>query len=108
MKKFAGCVELMLLGFISLLLTVGQSLISSICIPESVGATWHPCGKSQEEDKKNENSDTDTTEERRKLLSISHFGGGSRRVLAAAGSDKCAEASPITLFLSFSFSHPTN
>ncbi|KAL0284097.1 UNVERIFIED_CONTAM: MLO-like protein 2 [Sesamum angustifolium] len=40
--------ELMLLGFISLLLTVGQSPISNICISKSVGATWHPCSKKQE------------------------------------------------------------
>jgi len=35
--------ELMLLGFISLLLTVGQSLISRICISEKVAGTFHPC-----------------------------------------------------------------
>lgn len=41
--------ELMLLGFMSLLLTIGQGTISEICVPKSVGATWHPCSK-QEED----------------------------------------------------------
>ncbi|CAI0411738.1 unnamed protein product [Linum tenue] len=40
--------ELMLLGFLSLLLTVFQSPISSICVSESIGATWHPCTKKQE------------------------------------------------------------
>jgi len=35
--------ELMLLGFISLLLTVGQGLISRICISEKVAGTFHPC-----------------------------------------------------------------
>ncbi|KAJ9698172.1 hypothetical protein PVL29_007316 [Vitis rotundifolia] len=80
----------MLLGFISLLLTVGQGLISSICISKSVGATWHPCSKSEEEKTtKTEESDTES-DNRRKLLSISGFGGGSRRVLAAAVEDKCA------------------
>ncbi|KAK9127287.1 hypothetical protein Syun_016084 [Stephania yunnanensis] len=34
--------ELMLLGFISLLLTVGQGPISRMCIPENVADTWHP------------------------------------------------------------------
>ncbi|CAN1829936.1 MLO-like protein 6 [Linum perenne] len=36
--------ELMLLGFISLLLTVGQDPISRICISKKLGSTWHPCG----------------------------------------------------------------
>ncbi|KAI3995177.1 hypothetical protein MKX01_031979 [Papaver californicum] len=40
--------ELMLLGFLSLLLTVGQGPISKICIPKSVAATWHPCNSEQE------------------------------------------------------------
>ncbi|KAK9070496.1 hypothetical protein SSX86_010898 [Deinandra increscens subsp. villosa] len=35
--------ELMILGFISLLLTVGQQPISEICIPRKVARTWHPC-----------------------------------------------------------------
>ncbi|KAI3905996.1 hypothetical protein MKW92_031563 [Papaver armeniacum] len=42
--------ELMLLGFISLLLTIGQVPISKICIPQSVANTWHPCSKQQEYD----------------------------------------------------------
>ncbi|KAF5205362.1 Mlo-like protein [Thalictrum thalictroides] len=40
--------ELMLVGFISLLLTVGQGPISEMCIPRSVGNTWHPCSKENE------------------------------------------------------------
>nr|ALI93619.1 MLO6 [Vitis pseudoreticulata] len=35
--------ELMLLGFMSLLLTVLQTPISKICISKSVGSTWYPC-----------------------------------------------------------------
>lgn len=35
--------ELMLLGFISLLLTVSEKPIASICIPESLGETFLPC-----------------------------------------------------------------
>ena len=35
--------ELMLLGFLSLLLTVLQDPIAGICIPKSVAATWHAC-----------------------------------------------------------------
>ncbi|KAM0938816.1 hypothetical protein DsansV1_C22g0172061 [Dioscorea sansibarensis] len=40
--------ELMLMGFISLLLTVGQGPISKICVPKSVGNSWHPCSKDEE------------------------------------------------------------
>ncbi|KAF5943204.1 hypothetical protein HYC85_020846 [Camellia sinensis] len=37
--------ELMLLGFISLLLTVGMTYISKICIPMKLGYTMLPCIK---------------------------------------------------------------
>ncbi|XP_022847428.1 MLO-like protein 6 [Olea europaea var. sylvestris] len=79
--------ELMLLGFISLLLTVGQGPISGICISEKIEATWHPCNKQQEK-KKYEVSNIEV-EQRRKLLEYGG-GGGARRVLAGAGTDKCA------------------
>ncbi|KAL0460683.1 UNVERIFIED_CONTAM: MLO-like protein 6 [Sesamum latifolium] len=83
--------ELMLLGFISLLLTVGQSPISNICISKAVGATWHPCSKKQE-GKKYPAAPEDLGEDnRRKLLMVEEDGGGSfRRILAAGGTDKCA------------------
>ncbi|KAK4356038.1 hypothetical protein RND71_025009 [Anisodus tanguticus] len=42
--------ELMLLGFISLLLTVVQTPVSNLCVPKSVGYSWHPC-KTDEDDK---------------------------------------------------------
>ncbi|XP_038698083.1 MLO-like protein 6 [Tripterygium wilfordii] len=45
--------ELMSLGFISLLLTVGQGPISKICISEKVANTWLPCGKKQKETHEN-------------------------------------------------------
>ncbi|KAL8551547.1 hypothetical protein ACS0TY_000587 [Phlomoides rotata] len=35
--------ELMLVGFLSLLLTVTQEMLSEICVPRSVGESWHPC-----------------------------------------------------------------
>ncbi|XP_051118278.1 MLO protein homolog 1-like [Andrographis paniculata] len=37
--------ELMLLGFISLLLTVGTSYIAKICVSEELGNKWLPCEK---------------------------------------------------------------
>ncbi|XP_059068866.1 MLO-like protein 2 [Cryptomeria japonica] len=39
--------ELMLLGFISLLLTVGQKPISEICISKKIGDTFLPCSKKE-------------------------------------------------------------
>jgi hypothetical protein len=38
-----GPVELMLLGFISLLLTVFQSVVASLCMPERLSRTMLPC-----------------------------------------------------------------
>ncbi|KAJ9181602.1 hypothetical protein P3X46_009717 [Hevea brasiliensis] len=79
--------ELMLLGFISLLLTVGQGPITKICIPKSIGDTWHPCNKKQESKLNNQ----------RKLLSNSSSGsnGSDRRVLAADGDNKCASKGKV-------------
>ncbi|XP_020240213.1 MLO-like protein 6 [Cajanus cajan] len=67
--------ELMLLGFISLLLTVGQGVISRICITEKVADTFHPCPK-----------DHHQNTSARRLLSDNQ---NHRRILAAGGSDKC-------------------
>lgn len=82
----------MLLGFISLLLTVGQNLISNMCISQSLGATWHPCSKA-EEDKMNNKEAEETGSETggRKLLMLTDSGGSFRRILASgSGTDKCA------------------
>ncbi|CAI9105131.1 OLC1v1003989C1 [Oldenlandia corymbosa var. corymbosa] len=76
--------ELMLLGFISLLLTVGQGPISDICISKEIGATWHPCSKKQEA-KKYANFEELVG---RRLLSDDQA-AGLRRILAAGGGDKC-------------------
>jgi hypothetical protein len=40
---WGGPVELMLLGFISLLLTVFQSVVASLCMPERLSRTMLPC-----------------------------------------------------------------
>ncbi|PON80413.1 Mlo-related protein [Trema orientale] len=90
--------ELMLLGFISLLLTVGQGPISNICISQKVGATWHPCNNKEEAQLNKEEVDSEDETNGRKLLAalLDSGGGGSfRRVLAAAGTDKCAEKGKV-------------
>ncbi|KAL6979308.1 hypothetical protein U1Q18_020973, partial [Sarracenia purpurea var. burkii] len=82
--------ELMLLGFISLLLTVGQGPITKICISKSAGSTWHPCSKSQEAKLAQHDQTSYEEENRRKLLGVSDSHGSFRRVLAAGGTDNCA------------------
>lgn len=93
--------ELMLLGFISLLLTVGGNFISKICIPESVANTWHPCDKGREAELNNEKETTEqeTTEHenrRRLLAAVAASGGSIRRALAAGSTtDKCASKGKV-------------
>lgn len=76
--------ELMLLGFISLLLTIGQGPISSICVPAKVATIMLPCSKNNKE-----GEDGGQTN-RRKLLWHERE-GALRRVLAGAStSDSCS------------------
>ncbi|KAJ8764030.1 hypothetical protein K2173_004915 [Erythroxylum novogranatense] len=65
--------ELMILGFISLLLTFGQNYIAKICIPIKVAETMLPC----------RNTRTSATEEehRRRLLSERRFLAGAESVV---------------------------
>ncbi|MFQ6647306.1 hypothetical protein Gotur_021504 [Gossypium turneri] len=82
--------ELMLMGFISLLLTVTQSLISDICIPRSTANTWHPCDQQAEAQKYGQISG-------RKLVEFSDDDDDDdttyipRRSLATSKYDKCQE-----------------
>lgn len=78
----------MLLGFISLLLTVGQDPISNICVSEKIASTWHPCSKQKEAEKYN--VPVEAEGHRRRLLTAADD-GGVRRILAAVGTDKCAD-----------------
>lgn len=84
--------ELMLMGFISLLLTVGQSLISKICVPKSVGDSWHPCKPGEESATTSADGHSqDSSTNGRRLLQDSVSAGVFRRILAGGGgSDKCA------------------
>ena len=78
----------MLLGFISLLLTVGQGLISRICISEKVAGTFHPCPKKYY--KKKEESEHRTNNGRRLLAAfLDSDNQNHRRILAAGGGDNC-------------------
>ncbi|CAI0442816.1 unnamed protein product [Linum tenue] len=73
--------ELMLLGFLSLLLTVFQTPISSICVSQKIGASWHPCNKKEEKS-------ADSGDNRRRLLGFLDPDVVVRRSLATKGVDK--------------------
>lgn len=90
--------ELMLLGFISLLLTVGMGIVSKICIPARFGGSMLPCrassdSKSNEKDKGDASGKGggDPDHNRRKLLWSLAEDMLHRRALAAAsgGDDYC-------------------
>ncbi|GLJ39969.1 hypothetical protein SUGI_0817700 [Cryptomeria japonica] len=85
--------ELMLLGFISLLLTIGQQPISKICISKKIAYSMLPCDKKKYSESKYEDDSGD--ENRRKLLWASMSSNQEvpwRRVLASAGySDPCTK-----------------
>ncbi|KAI3426705.1 MLO-like protein, partial [Psidium guajava] len=74
--------ELMLLGFISLLLTVLQSPISNICVPRKMASSWLPCSGGLK-------GELTTEKYGRRLLEFSEFDGVIRRSLATKGYDKC-------------------
>ncbi|KAG7574180.1 Mlo-related protein [Arabidopsis suecica] len=87
--------ELMLLGFISLLLVVLQTPVSQICIPRNIAATWHPCSNQQEIAKYGK----DYIDDGRKILEDfdSNDFYSPRRSLATKGYDKCAEKGKVAL-----------
>ncbi|PWA38386.1 hypothetical protein CTI12_AA581850 [Artemisia annua] len=82
--------ELMLLGFISLLLIVVQGTITNTCIPKSLGDNWLPCSKKDIEER-DAHHDENEAEIHRKLLSLFDFNVTmTRRVLSGATSyDEC-------------------
>ena len=82
--------ELMVLGFISLLLTFGQSYIAKICIPEKAADTMLPCNLRKETDEE----DHDGSSKRRLLWSLA-TNSTSRRILAADVPSSCGEVSKI-------------
>ncbi|KAL4579128.1 hypothetical protein LXL04_015264 [Taraxacum kok-saghyz] len=85
--------ELMLLGFLSLLLTVGTSYVAKICVPEKIGYKMLPCkakhynaGHEGKGGGDEDGGGGDEGEHRRKLLNVA---GDMifRRVLAASSKD---------------------
>lgn len=91
MNCFLSVAELMVLGFISLLLTFGQSYILKICIPSHVAHTMLPCPApaplKKEED--------DNSESHRRLLWFDHrfLSGGE------ASTTKCKKEVRVKFFI---------
>nr|XP_043609184.1 MLO-like protein 12 isoform X2 [Erigeron canadensis] len=83
--------ELMLLGFISLLLTVGTKPITKICISKSAADSWHPCSRKEAGEAAPAAGDT-----HRRLLTWSKMGDNARRILASGdGQDNCAHKGQV-------------
>ncbi|PNX61452.1 MLO protein 1-like, partial [Trifolium pratense] len=83
--------ELMLLGFISLLLTFGTKYVAKICIPSNLGDIMLPCKKGEVEQ--------ESKDDRRRLLSFDDENMVWRRSLAAAagGDDYCSKKGQVSL-----------
>ncbi|RCV46735.1 hypothetical protein SEVIR_9G559300v4 [Setaria viridis] len=82
--------ELMLMGFISLLLAVGQTPISKICIPTKAGSVMLPC--------KPKDDGESGGDRRRRLLWYPGEEVNHRRFLAGAvGEDYCKEKGKVSL-----------
>lgn len=75
--------ELMLLGFISLLLTVFQGAISKFCIPEDVVVSMLPCKRPKAASSEGEHSNATTT--------TSHFQGSTASSPAGTASPLLAK-----------------
>lgn len=78
----------MLLGFISLLLTVSQNRITKICVP--VGWTHHmlPCSLADKESSSEEGSKTPTSH----FQTFFSFSGTAKRLLAEENNEPATEA----------------
>ncbi|XP_029123353.1 MLO-like protein 2 [Elaeis guineensis] len=88
--------ELMLLGFVSLLLTVGQGIITEICVPKSVADSWHPCKKEVHDDGGSKSHESGKSHAGRRLLHDSDSMASFRRVLSGGVEpDKCASHNKV-------------
>ncbi|XP_061372795.1 MLO protein homolog 1-like [Gastrolobium bilobum] len=77
--------ELMILGFISLLITFGTKYIAKICVPEKVGDTMLPCKKVK------------VSNDKRMLLSFEENVEWRRVLAAASGDDYCSKKGKVPL-----------
>ncbi|XP_008806842.2 MLO-like protein 6 [Phoenix dactylifera] len=89
--------ELMLLGFVSLLLTVGQGTITDLCVPKSVAHSWHPCKMEAPDAAGSGSHESSESNPGRRLLHHSESMASFRRVLSGgAEPDKCAAKNKVS------------
>ena len=77
--------ELMLLGFISLLLTVFQGVISKLCVPESLTEHFLPCNlkdKAKAEHDSHSGETGSSTTKHFQTFFVSSISGSARRLLS--------------------------
>ena len=79
----------MLLGFISLLLTVAQTPISSFCIPKSIASSMRPCSAAERAKKELDKKEADKQKSTGKLLLELAESYIPRRNLATKGYNEC-------------------
>lgn len=85
--------ELMLLGFISLLLTATSSMIANICIPSKFyNSTFAPCSRSEIDEELEKNSSQD-----RKLLMVSVLPHLFRRMLNGLNQNTCKKVCDFSI-----------
>ncbi|XP_011011038.1 PREDICTED: MLO-like protein 1 isoform X2 [Populus euphratica] len=92
--------ELMLLGFISLLLTVSQNTIAKTCVPENVVNDLLPCRLSEKQKEKGHESYSTTTTKHFQSFSPGTISGTFRRLLAEASEANhgyCAKKGKVPL-----------
>lgn len=86
--------ELMLLGFISLLLTATSSLIANICIPSKFYDTaFAPCTKSEVD----EETESNASEDHRLLMAFAHP-HSFRRMLNVLNVNTCKKARCLSVY----------
>jgi hypothetical protein len=85
--------ELMLLGFISLLLTATSSMIANICIPSKFyDSTFAPCSRSEIDEELERNLSQD-----RKLLMVSVLPHLFRRMLNGLNQNTCKKVRDFSI-----------
>ncbi|KAL3736470.1 hypothetical protein ACJRO7_025418 [Eucalyptus globulus] len=89
--------ELMLLGFISLVLTVSTGVLSKICIPASYGKTMLRCKFNHGNKDDDDGHDHDHDHDKGKLLSLATDMMWHRFLAASTSDDYCSKHGKISL-----------